>query len=61
MGRRHQARSDRLQESQDAYAADAFVDAVTGDPANAKSGGYTTHVVIDHEALVRGNTIDGET
>lgn len=34
---------------------------MTGDPANAKSGGYTTYVVIDYEALVRGNTIDGET
>ncbi len=27
-----------------------------GDPTDAKSGGYTTHILIDHEALVRGNT-----
>jgi 5-methylcytosine-specific restriction endonuclease McrA len=54
------ARSDGAHESQDAYAADAFTDAVTGDPAATKSGGFTTHVVIDHEALVRGNAIGGE-
>jgi Domain of unknown function (DUF222) len=54
------ARSAGAHERQDAYAADAFADAVTGDPAAAKSGGYTTHVVVDHEALVRGNAIGGE-
>ena len=32
-----------------------------GDPAKRKGGGYTTHVVVDHEALVRGNTVPGET
>jgi hypothetical protein len=31
-----------------------------GDPATKKSRGYTTNVVIDHEALVRGNAVDGE-
>ena len=54
------ARSDGTKESQDAYAADAFADAMLGDPANVKSGGYTTHVVIDHEVLVRGNALEGE-
>ncbi len=54
------ARRAKIQESQDAYAADAFADAVTGDPAQRKGGGYTTHVVIDHEALVRGNALEGE-
>ncbi|MGZ6969623.1 MAG: HNH endonuclease signature motif containing protein [Acidimicrobiia bacterium] len=56
-----EARSEGARESQDAYAADAFAAAVLGDPATGKGGGYTTHVVIDHEALVRGNALDGET
>jgi hypothetical protein len=57
------ARSSGVHESQDAYAADAFADAVVGDPggAPAKAGGWSAHVVIDHEALVRGHTVDGET
>jgi len=55
------ARSSKAYESQDAYAADAFAEAVTGDPAKRKGGGYTTHVVVDHGALVRGNTEPGET
>jgi hypothetical protein len=55
-----EARSDGARERQDAYAADAFADAMVGDPAVGKSGGYTTHIVIDHEALLRGNTIDDE-
>jgi hypothetical protein len=57
------ARSGGVRESQDAYAADAFADAVVGDPggAPAKAGGWSAHVVIDHEALVRGHAIDGET
>ena len=57
------ARSTGIRESQDAYAADAFADAVVGDPggAPAKAGGWSAHVVIDHEALVRGHTIGGET
>jgi hypothetical protein len=32
-----------------------------GDPSGAKSGGYTTHILVDREALVRGNTLPGET
>jgi len=55
------ARKAKVQESQDAYAADAFAEAVIGGPAQRKSGGYTTHVVVDHGALVRGNTEPGET
>ena len=56
------ARSSGVHESQDAYAADAFADAVVGDPAvGAKPGGWSAHVVIDHEALGRGHAIDGET
>ena len=30
---------------------DAFADAVTGTRPTAKSGGFTTHIVIDFEAL----------
>lgn len=56
-----EARSDGARDSQDAYAADAFADAVLGDPSKGRSGGFTTHVVVDHEALVRGNAIEGET
>jgi Domain of unknown function (DUF222) len=56
-----EARSDGAREGQDAYAADAFADAVTGDPATAKSGGSTTHIVIDFEALQRGHALEGET
>jgi hypothetical protein len=57
------ARSSGVRESQDAYAADGFVDAVVGDPngAPAKAGGWSAHVVIDHEALARGLALDGET
>ena len=57
------ARTSGVHESQDAYAADAFVDAMVGDPAGkpAKAGGWSAHVLIDHEALVRGHTIEGET
>jgi hypothetical protein len=55
-----EARSDGVREDQSAYAADAFADAVTGDPATAKAGGYTTHIVIDFEALQRGHALQGE-
>ncbi len=41
-----------------AYAADALTELVLGD--GTKSSGVTTHVVIDHEALVRGNALPGE-
>jgi hypothetical protein len=55
------ARSAGTREAQDAYAADAFAAAILGDPSDAKGGGYTTHVVVDHDALVRGHAIAGET
>ncbi len=54
------ARKKKVHEPQDAYAADAFADSMTGDPAQKTGGGWTAHVVIDHEALARGHTIDGE-
>jgi hypothetical protein len=56
-----EARSSGVHESQDAYAADAFADAVAGDPKASQGGGWSAHVMIDHEALVRGHTLDGET
>jgi hypothetical protein len=56
-----EVRSSGERERQDAYAADAFADAILGDPGQAKSGGYTAHVLIDHEALVRGHAAEGET
>jgi hypothetical protein len=49
-------------ESHDAYAADAFANLLqrgTDGPA-AKGTATTVHVVIDHDALVRGNTLEGE-
>jgi Domain of unknown function (DUF222) len=55
-----EARKAGAREPQDAYAADAFADAMLGDPSEAKGGGYTAHIVVDHEALVRGNAVDGE-
>jgi hypothetical protein len=69
-------------ESQDAYAADALVAAITAPPiadadgaVGALSGkraggrarrpsrpvGYTVHVVLDHDALTRGETVGEET
>ncbi len=61
--RRHfrEARTDGAREPQDRYAADAFADAVTGAPGSPKSGGYSAHVLIDHEALLRGRALEGET
>ena len=56
-----EARKDGTREHQDAYAADAFADAMLRGPSAGKAGGYTTHVVIDHEALVRGHALPGET
>ena len=56
------ARRCGAHESQDAYAADAFADAVRRRPdRGSKAGGWSAHVVIDHEALVRGHAIAGET
>jgi len=50
-------------EPPDAYAADALVAAVTGVASGTKRGGvgYTVHVMVDHDALTRGETVDGET
>jgi Domain of unknown function (DUF222) len=49
-------------ESHDAYAADALAELVMGEPETEKQVvGYTTHVVIDHEVVVRGNALAGET
>ena len=56
-----EARSDGVRASQESYAADALAEAVLGEPAAAKSVGHTMHVIIDHEALVRGETLPGET
>jgi len=55
------ARKSGIHDSQDAYAADAFAEAIVGDAGQARSGGWTTHVVIDHEALQRGHALPGET
>jgi hypothetical protein len=46
-------------EPQEAYAADVLVDVFLGD-GTAKGVKANLHVVIDHGALTRGNTIDGE-
>ncbi len=54
------ARSSGAYESQDAYAADALADSIVGDSKTGKAGGWSAHVLIDHEALVRGHTIAGE-
>jgi hypothetical protein len=43
----------------DAYAADFLAEAFLGD-GTAKGVKTTVHVVIDHAALVRGNTVAGE-
>jgi hypothetical protein len=63
-------------EAHDAYAADALAELVLREPHTGKSEagkssgedagtrkpvGYTAHVVIDHEVLVRGNALPGET
>ncbi len=54
------ARKSGAYESQDAYAADALADSIVGDSKTEKAGGWSAHVLIDHEALVRGHTIAGE-
>jgi hypothetical protein len=54
-------RGDGAREGHDAYAADALVQLVTGESvAEKKRVGTTVHVVIDHEALVRGHALPGE-
>jgi hypothetical protein len=52
---------DGVREPHDRCAADAFVALVLGTTENAKGANTTVHVVIDHAALVRGDTGDGET
>jgi hypothetical protein len=56
-----EARRSGVEEPQAAYAADAFVDAIVGDPKSKKSGGYSAHILIDHEVLKRGFALPGET
>jgi hypothetical protein len=51
-------RSGGPHESLDAYAADALDGLLSGGTGKTSA---TVHVVVDHAALVRGNTIDGET
>jgi hypothetical protein len=46
-------------ESHEAYAADVFVARMLGD-GTGNGAKHTVHVVIDHDALVRGNCRDGE-
>jgi len=50
-------------EPHDAYAADALTAFVLNptEPTTAPDPNATVHVVIDHAALVRGRTTDGET
>jgi hypothetical protein len=55
-----EARKSGQQESQDAYAADAFAESMTTGSAG-KGGGWSAHVLIDHEALKRGHALPGET
>lgn len=52
-------RDPSTRESHEAYAADAFAQAVLG-TAEAKGVRAVVHVVVDHAALVRGNTLAGE-
>ena len=56
--RDHKAGTDH--EPLDAYAADAFATFVLGEETDARGYGATVHIVIDHGALIRGGTADGE-
>ncbi len=56
-----EARKSGVREPQDRYAADAFADVITGDASTSKGGGWSAHVLIDHEALGRGYALPGET
>jgi hypothetical protein len=47
-------------ESHEAYAADALAQRFENDPEAKAAITTTVHVVIDHEALVRGNLLRGE-
>ena len=56
-------RSAGEREAHDAYGADALAEAFLGKPdqaTKAKGTNITTHIVIDHAALVTGNTMAGE-
>jgi hypothetical protein len=54
-------RTNGPHESLEAYAADALADLVLARPdAKKQAPSITTHVVIDHAALVRGNALPGE-
>jgi hypothetical protein len=61
--RTFRARKGGEHEPHDAYAADALADFVlNGTDTDAKRDpNATVHVIIDHAALVRGKTFDGET
>jgi hypothetical protein len=56
-----EARAAGEPEPHDTYAADELAEAILGTAATEKAVGYTTHVVIDFEALQRGHVLDGET
>jgi len=53
-------RKDGPHESHEAYAADALSDIVLAEPSDRRASSVTTHVVIDHAVLVRGNALPGE-
>ncbi len=56
------ARKGGEHEPHNAYAADAFAAFVLNpsEPGATRDPNATVHVIIDHAALVRGNTADGE-
>lgn len=47
-------------EGRDAHRADALVDLARSDSAAPAGPSNTIHVVVDHEALMRGHTVTGE-
>jgi hypothetical protein len=53
-------RKDGVREPHDRYAADALVDLLLGDRTMKSKSSVTTHVIVDHGALVRGETVPGE-
>ncbi|MDQ3766295.1 MAG: HNH endonuclease [Actinomycetota bacterium] len=60
------ARRQGRRESHAAYAADALVEMaehvrICDDEPSRRSPGATVHVVVDHQALLRGSLEDGET
>ena len=57
------ARKGGEHEPHEAYAADAFAAFVLNpsEPDAKRDPNATVHVLVDHAALVRGNTADGET